>query len=148
MFSPRQQSVRYTQLLSRTEELNTNDGDSCGKVQRSRFSDRAREKLFRLPIQAPLGGLITVILFAGVAGFILGAHVFRKQQPGREGDAMPQGAFDCFQLRNISAEKSLIVPIGLTIVTFKYNESFASPPLARASTEPVWDSLIPSKSKS
>lgn len=148
MFSPRQQSVRYTQLLSGTEELNTNDEDSCGKVQKSRFSDRARKRLFRLPIQAPLGGFITVILFAGVAGFILGAHDFRKQQPGREGDAMPQGAFDYFQLRNISTETSLIVPIGLTIATFKYNESFASPPLAKGSTEPVWDSLIPSKSKS
>lgn len=148
MFSQRQQSVRYTQLLSGIEELNTNDGDSCENIQKPRFSDRARTKLLKLSAQALLGGFITIILFAGVAGFILGAHVFRKQQPGREGDAMPQGTFDYFQPRNINTETSLIVPIGLTIATFKYNESFATPPLARGSTEPVWDSLIPSKSKS
>ena len=38
----------------------------------------------------------------------------------------------------------LVVPIGQTIQMFHYNESFAAPPPARGSPEPIWDSLIPS----
>ena len=41
----------------------------------------------------------------------------------------------------------LAVPVGTTWEVFQYNSSFAAPPPQEGGSEPVWDSMIPSKSK-
>ena len=73
-----QQSSRYTQIPSGIEDLATNEENHSEESEKTHPSSRLREKLSDFSKQALLGGFIAILILAGIAGFALGALVFRE----------------------------------------------------------------------
>ena len=145
MFSWWQPSRRYTQIPSVIEEVSSIEDSSLEKPAHTHPSHRLLTTFSRFPDQAVLGGFVIIILLASAAGFALGALIFREQkQPGLKQDTAPQGTPSCLQLRILTVDTNILVPIGHSVKRFQYNATFANPPPAKGSPEPVWDSLIPS----
>ena len=148
MFSWWQPLRRYTQIPSGIEEVATIEDSSLEKSAHTHPSHRLLTILYRFPDQAVLGGFVVIILLAGAAGFALGALIFREQeQPDLKRDTVPQSTPTCLQLRMTTVDTDILVPIGHSVARFQYNATFANPPPAKGSPEPVWDSLIPSTPK-
>ena len=85
------------------------------------------------------------VTLAGVAGYLLGTlKSHGRCEVGRVAGTVAQGKASA-QRTQIITYISEIVPIGTS--RQMYNSSFAAPPPKAARSEPVWDSMIPSKSQ-
>ena len=124
-------SSQYTQL--HREEL---PQDSCEKDEICR-----NENLGTLRWPLTLLWALTVI-FAGVLGWYISTQSrYRESIPQnsclKDTTSDPRGQRFCL---------SAPAATGSTETIFQYNSSFAAAPANAAVSEPIWDSLIPSKS--
>ena len=86
-----------------------------------------------------------LVMIAGVGGFLIGVAMSLDFR----GSYMPVGTVPQGQSRLFSrtCHSDSSVPIGRLSKNFQYNETFAAVPSTTVTREPVWDSLLPSKSK-
>lgn len=88
-------------------------------------------------------------MFAGAAtaGYYVGALASQNQCGMKQlKDTVEQGNASIQRVAISLADMLAIVPIRTVRQVFQYNSSFAAPPPVHGEAEPIWDTIIPSKS--
>lgn len=88
-----------------------------------------------------------LITLAGAAGYLLGTlKNYNQCEIKHLVGTVIRGRYPSNNLIVSPAYLLDVVPIGSSHEIFQYNSSFAAPPPKEGGSEPVWDSMIPSKS--